>query len=58
MKLTLTQDYSETTIEFKNIDVSLEQLFDSFKAILISATWSEKVIDEYIVELAEELKDK
>ena len=57
IKLTLTSEWAESTVEFKNIDVSLEQYFNAFKGLLIQQTWSENQINEYIVELAKEIED-
>ena len=57
MKLTIETKFETKTIEFKNSDVSLEQLFDAFKGLLVASTWSEQTINEYIIELAEELKE-
>ena len=56
-KLTLTSEQAESTVEFKNVDVSLEQYFNAFKGLLIQQTWSENQINEYIVELAREIED-
>lgn len=56
MKLTIETEFETKTIEFKNSDVSLEQLFDAFKGLLVASTWSEQTINEFIIELAEELK--
>ena len=56
MKLTIETKFETKTIEFKNSDVSLEQLFDAFKGLLVASTWSEQIINDYIIELAEELK--
>ena len=57
MKLTIETKFETKTIEFKNSDVSLEQLFDAFKGLLVASTWSEQIINDYIIELAEELKE-
>ena len=57
MKLTIETKFETKTIEFKNSDVSLEQLFDAFKGLLVTSTWSEQTINEFIIELAEELKE-
>lgn len=57
MKLTIETEFETKTIEFKNSDVSLEQLFDAFKGLLVASTWSEQTINEFIIELAEELKE-
>ena len=56
MKLTIETQFETKTIEFKNSDVSLEQLFDAFKGLLVASGWSEQTINEFIIELAEELK--
>lgn len=57
MKLTIETEFETKTIEFKNSDVSLEQLFEAFKGLLVASTWSEQTINDYIIELAEELKE-
>ena len=57
IRLTLTSEWAESTVEFKNVDVSLEQYFNAFKGLLIQQTWSENQINEYIVELAREIED-
>ena len=57
MKLIIETQFETKTIEFKNSDVSLEQLFDAFKGLLVASTWSEQTINEFIIELAEELKE-
>ena len=57
MKLTIETKFETKTIEFKNSDVSLEQLFDAFKGLLVASGWSEQTINEFIIELAEELKE-
>ena len=57
MKLTIETQFETKTIEFKNSDVSLEQLFYAFKGLLVASTWSEQTINEFIIELAEELKE-
>ena len=57
MKLTIETQFETKTIEFKNSDVSLEQLFDAFKGLLVASGWSEQTINEFIIELAEELKE-
>lgn len=57
MKLTIETKFEMKTIEFKNSDVSLEQLFDAFKGLLVASTWSEQTINEFIIEWAGELKE-
>jgi hypothetical protein len=55
MKITIEQDFVKITYEFKNIDTSLEQVFDALKGALVSLGWSEITINNFIIELAEEL---
>jgi hypothetical protein len=55
MKITIEQDFVKITYEFKNIDTSLEQVYDSLKGALVSLGWSEITINNFIIELAEEL---
>jgi hypothetical protein len=56
MKLTTETECQINITEFKNSDVSLEQLFDAFKSHLIALTWSEEQINNFILELSEDLK--
>ena len=56
MKLITEKEFETHITEFKNVDVSLEQLFDAFKGHLIAMTWHPMTIDQYIIELADELK--
>jgi hypothetical protein len=48
--------YDTYTTEFNNSDVSLEQLFTAFKSHLIALSWTEEQINNYILELSEEIK--
>lgn len=56
-KLKLESEWAESVVEFKNIDISLEQYFNALKGMLIQQTWTENQINEYILELARELND-
>lgn len=56
MKLIIEREFETHTTEFKNVDVSLDQLFSAFKGSLISMEWHIEVIDKYIMQLAEEIK--
>ena len=56
MKLIIEREFETHTTEFKNVDVSLDQLFSAFKGSLVSMEWHTEVIDEYIMQLAEEIK--
>lgn len=58
MKLQLTNYKKTITFETEYEDVNLEEYFDAFKGLLITASWSEETINQFIIELAEELKDK
>jgi hypothetical protein len=57
MKITIEQDFVKITYEFKNIDTSLDQVYNSLKGALVSLGWSEITINNFIIELAEELKN-
>ena len=57
MKLITEREFETHITEFKNCDVSLEQLFDAFKGHLISMTWHPMTIDQYIIELADNLRE-
>ena len=48
--------YDTYTTEFNNSDVSLDQLFTAFKSHLIALSWTEEQINNFILELAEEIK--
>lgn len=55
--LTLKTEYTTQETTFTNIDVSLDQYFTAFKGMLVGASWIESTINEYIIELAEDLKN-
>lgn len=57
-KIITVTDNETTTVEFRNVDVSLEQIFDAFKGLLVAATWNEETINQFIIEWAEELKER
>jgi len=57
MKLQLTTYKKTFTVETDYDDLSLEEYFEMFKGLLVQATFSENGINEYIIELANELKD-
>lgn len=56
MELITRTKWEQHTSEFYNEDVSLEQLFNAFKSHLIALSWSEQQINDFILELAEEIK--
>lgn len=55
MKITIEKDWVKITTEFSNIDVNLDQCYDAFKGMLVALTYSEQSINNFIIELAEEL---
>jgi hypothetical protein len=57
MILRIEKQYEMFTSEFHNIDVSLDQLFDAFKGMLVASGWMPITIDQHIIELANELKE-
>lgn len=56
-KLSIQREWTTLTAEFTNVDVSLDQYFDAFKGMLIASGWMPITIDQYIIELANELKE-
>ena len=56
MKLTIETKHETKTVEFKNIDVSLEQLFFAFKGLLVASGWSESSIDDFLIEVLKDYK--
>lgn len=56
MKLTIETKHETKTVEFKNIDVSLEQLFNAFKGLLVASGWSEISIDDFLIEVLKDYK--
>jgi hypothetical protein len=57
MILRIEKQYEMFTSEFHNVDVSLDQLFDAFKGMLVASGWMPMTIDQHIIELANELKE-
>lgn len=58
MKLTIETKHDTKTVEFKNIDVSLEQLFNAFKGLIVASGWSESSIDDFLIEVLKDYKNK
>jgi hypothetical protein len=54
MQLTL-KHYDITTIIEMPDDISIDEIFEQFNALLISATFQQVTIDNWIIEKAEEL---
>ena len=57
MKLELTTYGKKISFETEHDDVLIDDYFDAFKGLLVASGWSEQTINEYIIELAEELKE-
>lgn len=58
MKLQLEAYKKKYTIETEYDDLGINEYFEHFKGLLISAGWHPNTVDEHIIELANELKDK
>jgi hypothetical protein len=56
MKITTETKEQLYITEFKNVNVSLEELFNAFKSHLVALTWHYSTIEQYIIEWADELK--
>lgn len=57
MKLQLESYGKKYTVETLYDDVNLEEYFDMFKGILVQASFDQSNIEEFIIELAESLKE-
>jgi hypothetical protein len=57
MKLQLSVHGKVITIETPNDDLTIEEYFDNFKGLLVSAGFSEKNIDNYIIYLSNQLNE-
>lgn len=58
MKLQLEAYKKKYTIETEYDDLSIDDYFDFFRGLLVSSGWQQSSIDEYIIELANELKEE
>lgn len=47
MKITLEAEWETYTTEFKNVDVTMEQVINAFKGMLLSYGFSIETINEY-----------
>ena len=57
MIIRIEKQYETFTTEFHNIDPDLEQIYTAFKGMLIAGGWQPITIDQYIIEMAGELKE-
>lgn len=48
--------YNNITFEFNCSDPNLDDMFLAFRTLMIGATFSEKIIDNYIVDLGKEIE--
>jgi hypothetical protein len=58
MKLRLSNYGKTITYETEYDDVNLEEYFDAFEGMLVQATFNQKNIREFIIELAESYKEE
>ena len=58
MKLQLSNYGKTMTYETAYDDVNLEEYFEAFEGLLVQATFNQKNIREFIVELAESYKEE
>jgi hypothetical protein len=58
MKLQLNNYGKIMTYETMYDDVNLEEYFEAFEGLLVQATFNQKNIREFIVELAESYKEE
>jgi hypothetical protein len=57
MKLQLEAYGKKYTVETLYDDVPIDEYLDFFKGLLMSAGWHQNTIEEYIIELANGLKE-
>jgi hypothetical protein len=57
MRLQLESYGKKYIVETQYDDVTLDEYFDMFKGILVQATFNQKNIEEFIIELADSLKE-
>ena len=57
MILRVEKQYETFTTEFHNIDPDLDQIYTAIKGMLIASGWHSVTIDQYIIELADELTE-
>jgi len=57
MKITIESKWNTSSVEFKNSDVDLQQVFEAITGLLVIATWSESTIEDSVIEWAESIKE-
>ena len=58
MKLQLSNYGKTMTYETAYDDVNLDEYFDAFEGLLVQATFNQKNIREFVIELAESYKEE
>ena len=58
MKLQLETYGKKYSVETQNEDLNLEEYFDIFIGLLVQATFNQTTINDYIIELADELRNE
>jgi len=58
MEITFKHYDTIVTIKKEQDDLSLDETFDMIKSALIGISWLPSQIDDYIIEKAEELKER
>jgi len=58
MELSLKMHETRMTIEQQYDDITIDEMFNMFNALLISATFSQAQINNYIIDKAGELKEE
>ena len=58
MKLQLETYGKKYSVETDYDDLTIEDYFDLFKGLLVQATFNQTTINDYIIELADELRNE
>ena len=58
MKLQLETYGKKYSVETDYDDLTIEEYFDLFKGLLVQATFNQTTINDYIIELADELRNE
>jgi hypothetical protein len=58
MEITIKHYDTIVTIKKEHDDLNIDETFDMIKSALIGISWLPSQIDNYIIEKAEELKEK
>jgi hypothetical protein len=58
MEITIKHFDTIVTVKKDHEDLNIEEVFDMLNAALIGVSWQQCQIDDYIIEKAEELKER